>query len=72
MLAHAGKPTPPPGQTPALAAPPDQPVPSSGTGAAEGAAMGTLPQRLLLISLDEDGKLRDPNSSLANGLAGRP
>jgi hypothetical protein len=32
--------------------------------------MGTLPQRLLLISLDEDGKLRDPNSSLANGLAG--
>ena len=32
--------------------------------------MRTLPQRLLLISLDEDGKPRDPSSSLANGLAG--
>jgi hypothetical protein len=32
--------------------------------------MRTLPERLLLISLDEDGKPRDPRSSLANGLAG--
>jgi Golgi phosphoprotein 3 (GPP34) len=52
---------------PALA---NRPVPSSRTGAAEGEAMRTLPQRLLLISLDEDGKPRDPRSSLANGLAG--
>jgi hypothetical protein len=32
--------------------------------------MRTLPERLLLISLDQDGKPRDPGSSLANGLAG--
>jgi hypothetical protein len=32
--------------------------------------MRTLPERLLLISLDHDGKPRDPRSSLTNGLAG--
>jgi Golgi phosphoprotein 3 GPP34 len=32
--------------------------------------MRTLPERLLLISLDDDGKPRDPRSSLADGLAG--
>jgi hypothetical protein len=32
--------------------------------------MRTLPERLLLISLDDGGKPRDPRSSLANGLAG--
>ena len=32
--------------------------------------MPTLPERLLLVSLDDDGQPRDPKSSLASALAG--